>query len=103
MLTIPQAEVCYGDRFRIGPHLFQCGDITAPGEWESLVRAWQRLGRSPVGWIYSDPPWSAVISATGETWPAARLRRKILDGFSAASPVASRGSSRARSCRAIDP
>lgn len=48
----------YGDTLRVGPHLFRCGDITAPGEWDALMRAWRRLGRPAADWVYSDPPWN---------------------------------------------
>lgn len=53
-------EVQYGDRFRCGPHMFQCGDLLAPLEWEGLLRAWRRaFPRKPIGWVYSDPPWNS--------------------------------------------
>jgi hypothetical protein len=59
-MTMPPIEVKYGDRFRCGPHLFQCGDLLAPNEWESLLKAWKRFSpKKPIRWVYSDPPWNA--------------------------------------------
>lgn len=57
--TTAAVAVEYGDTLRVGPHLFRCGDLMAPGEWESLLRAWRKHSRKPIGWVYSDPPWNA--------------------------------------------
>lgn len=58
-MTLAFSEVRYGDCFRVGPHLFRCGDLLAPGEWEGLVKEWRRRDKSARCWVYSDPPWSS--------------------------------------------
>jgi hypothetical protein len=85
MVTAKDAEieVRYGDRFRVGAHLFQCGDLLSPGEWEGLLRAWRKHSRSPVGWAYSDPPWNAGNLRYWRTHAGGEAPRQDFDRFCA--------------------
>ena len=60
--------VDYGDLWRVGPHIFACGDL----QRDSFDRLWNIVGRPDV--TYVDPPWDA--SNLGNFRTKARTRKK---------------------------
>ena len=63
--------VQHGDIWRVGDHLFGCGDI----EEGSVLAQLLRLAR-PLTLVYADPPWTSANATSYRTMSGAERSRK---------------------------